>query len=263
LDIVAIINLARNVEQEAPLLAGDLGLTAYEVGLMLRAPMPVIIMRSDDRARTLDMLSKLRSRGHDATACEAESVVSSMDMFRPRSFRFEGGDLIGIGRGEEHRLPLEDIFALVRAMHSTVVEDTVTNVERRLDFGRAMMSGGLLMTKATTSEAKKISSDREAVLYVFRNDAAPWLLASTELRYDGLGPEMERSQRENFEVLLKVLRRNAPSAAFDARLLAQRPATSTVVATSSKHFATSSSGTIDLLAHIVAISLGRAARPYR
>ena len=87
MEIVAIVALGRSVEQEAPFLAADLGLTVYETAMMLRAPAPMIVYRGEDRSRTLDVLAKLRARGHDAVACDAEQVVSSDDMFRPKTFR--------------------------------------------------------------------------------------------------------------------------------------------------------------------------------
>ena len=74
---------------------------------------------------------------------------------------------------------------------------------------------------------------------------------------------MKVSKIENFEVLVNSLRAFAPEAPFDARLLAVRPAPGKVVASGAKHISASSSGAIDLLAHIVAMALGKASRPYR
>jgi hypothetical protein len=262
-DIVAIVALGCSVEQEAPRLAADLGLTVYEVALALRGPTPIIVLRTEDRLRSTQLLASLRSRGHDATAFEGDAVAASETMFRPKAFRFEGASFVGVGKGEERVLPLSDIFALIRATHARVEEDTVTSRERRLSFGRAVMTGGMLMTKRTTTESKQVSSAREAVAYVFRNDGPPWLLVSTELQYGGLGPEMRRSQVENFEVLVNHLKGGAKMAAFDARLLSVRPSPSTIVASSGTHVSTSSSATVDVLAHIVAMTLSRTARPYR
>lgn len=263
MDVVALVALGRSVEEEAPRLAVDLGLTTYETGVMLRAPMPVIVLRTEDRARTIDLLGKLRSRGHDAVACELDAVISSEDMFRPKAFRIEAGDFIGIGNGEEHRLPLGAVTAMVRATHVTRTEDVVVERQRKLSIGRTALTGGLLATKTTEKESTRIKHEREPVLYVFRADAAPWLLASTQLRYDGLAQDMKISKMENFEVLVRLLRELAPSAAFDARLLSVRTVNTTVVAAGPKHLATSSSATLDVLAHIIAMSLARTTRPYR
>jgi hypothetical protein len=262
-DVVAMVGLARSVEEEAPALAADLGLTTYETAMMLRAPPPVIVLRSDDRARTLDVLGRIRSRGHIAVACDLEQVVSSEDMFRPKAFRFEHGDLVGVGNGEERRLALADVFALLRANHVTRTEDIVKSRERKLSLGRAALTGGVLMTRATEREQKRVIHEREAVLYVFGIDGVPWLLLSTYMRYDGLAQDMRPSKTENFEVLIRTLREQAPSAVFDTRLLSVRPPPNTLVTAGTTRLSASSSGTIDILAHVIVTSLGRAARPYR
>jgi hypothetical protein len=120
-----------------------------------------------------------------------------------------------------------------------------------------------MMTKSKTTETKRVADEREPVLYIFRSDAAPWLLRSTRMLYDGLAREMRVSKTENFEVLVKTLRDLAPAAPFDARLLAVRPAPGKVTSLGTKHVTASSAGTIDLLAHVVAMALGQSSRPYR
>ncbi len=262
MEVVAILALKSSVEQEAPVLAGELGLTPYETAMMLRGAGPVIVFRSEDRSRTALVLDRLRARGHDAVSCELDTVVSSDEMFRPKTFRFEPDALVASGNGEERRLAFSDVFAYVRATHATRVEDTVTTQQRSVSIGRAAMTGGLLMSKTVSSESKRVSNEREAVLYVFRSDAAPWLLASTQLRYDGLGPSMRRSKVENFDVLLQMLREVAPTAPYDARLLAVR-ANPVILTAGARHLSASSSSTHDLLAHVVAMALGKGARPYR
>lgn len=263
MDVVALVGLARNAEEEAPALAADLGLTTYETAMMLRAPLPVIVLRSEDRARTLDVLGRIRSRGNIAVACDLEQVVSSEEMFQPKSFRFERGDLVGIGSGEERRMSLVDIAALLRANHLTRTEDIVKTPERKLSLGRAALTGGILMTRRAEREQKRVTDEREAVLYVFGLDDVPWLLRSKHLRYDGLAQDMRRSKVENFEVLVRTLRERSSSAIFDTRLLAVRPPPNTLIAGGLTRLSASSSGTIDILAHVIVTSLGRAARPYR
>jgi len=262
-EIVALVSLARRVEEEATHLATELGLTAYETAVMLRSPMPVIVFRSEDRARVAEILAHLRGRGHGAVACALDDVTSSEEMFSPKSFRIEGSDFVGSGNGEERRMPAADVFALVRANHRTRIEDTVTSRERKLSFGRAAMTGGLMLTKVRETEAKRIVDEREAVLYLFPIDGRPWLLRSTYMRYDGLGPRMRRSRIENFEVLLGVLRELAPSAPFDGRLLAIRAAPTMVASAGSNQSSATSARTLDILAHVVALALGKGARPYR
>lgn len=262
MDIVAIVSLGRNAEEEAPLLAADLGLTVYEVGVMLRGAKPVIILRSEDRDRAMDVLGRVRARGHDAVALDLAQITWSEDMFRPKAFRFEGEKLVGQSQGREQRLPLADVFALVRATHtierSEVVKTTVTTPS----LGRAAMTGGIKVTKTTSRETTRTENVREPVVYVFRGSDAPWLLASQELRYDGLGREMTVSKTANFEVLLRLLRERLPAVPLDTRLLYVRPA-ARVMNAGAKNLTMSSAHPLDILAHVVASSLNHQVRPYR
>jgi hypothetical protein len=262
MEIVAVVSLARSVEEEAASLATDLGLTPYETAVMLRGAMPVIVFRSEDHARITAVAGKLRGRGHGAVACDLDEVVASDAMFRPKAFRFEGSDFIGIANGEERRMTASDVHVLVRANHRTRTEDVVTTRERKLSFGRAAVTGGLLLTKVSESTGKRVTDEREPVLYIFPVDGPPWLLLSTHMRYDGLGAAMRRSMAENFEVLLGTLRSLAPSAPFDTRLLAIRVAPMMVASSNTAHHASATSArTLDVLAHVVALSIS--ARPYR
>lgn len=266
MDIIAIVSLGRSVEAEAPALALDLGITAYEAAIMLRAALPIVVHRSEDRARTFDLLAKLRARGHDAVACDAEQIASSDDMFRPKTFRIEASELVAQGdaasKREERRLAFADIFALLRATHLVQREETTTTHEKTMSIGRAAMTGGLMTSKTIERDKKQVTSERDPVLYVFRSDGAPWLLNAHTMLYEGLGRNMRVSKAENFEVLLRTLRELAPHAQFDARLLQVRPAAQ-LVSAGVKHMTTSSAGALDVLAHVVAMALNRTARPYR
>jgi hypothetical protein len=155
------------------------------------------------------------------------------------------------------------MFAVIRANHATRIEDTVEQTVRKISLGRTALSGGILSTRKETVETKRVTNEREAVVYLFPVDAKPWLLLSTQLRYDGLGPDMRISQTENFEVLQRILRELAPTTHFDNRLLAVRASTNMIVSAGAKHLTASSSGTMDILAHILASSLSAASRPYR
>lgn len=255
--VVALIGLAAAVEQEAPALAAELGVTAYEAGLLLRSATPAIVLRTDDRERATDLLGTLRGRGHDALAFDASAVVASEDMVNPRSFRLDDDALVSLGAKQE-RLPFSDLFAIARAVHSTRTGSVTTTKERKLSIGRAALSGGLLTSKTVTKERARTAEEREPVAYLFRRSGeTPWLLASTRLRYDALGPQIRPSQLENFELLLRTLRELAPASVYDTRLVAVRSVAEEVrSAGRGEQRATSSRG-VDLLAHVVAMSVAR------
>jgi hypothetical protein len=264
-DIVALTALRSSVEDEAPRLAADLGSTPYDTALLLRSPPPVPLLRTDDRARALALLAKLRERGHEAVACDASAVVAADAMTQLRAFRLEADALVVTSATvEPERVAWGDVVALVRAMHRTRTEHVEKSSERKFSLGRAAMSGGVLMTKTVTNATKHTNEEREQVLYVFRRGAAPLLVTQSRARYDGLGADLRPSQIENFATLIRLLRERTPDAVYDERLLAPRPGLDRVRAgAASGSVSASSSDGIDLLAHLIALAGSRTAQPYR
>ena len=263
MDVVALMALASSVEDEAPRLAADLGATAYETALLLRSPSPVPLLRTEDRARALDLLAKLRARGHDAVACDASAVVAADAMMPVRSFRLDDDAFVVTSGNESVSVPWTDLRALVRAIHRTSSQHLEKSAEKKLSLGRAAMSGGVIMTKTVTKSAKHTVEEREQVLYLFRQSGSPLLAALSRARYDGLGPELRPSQIENWNTLLRTVRARAPQAIYDERLLAPRPGLDRPTAGSAGTVSASSSDGIYLLAHLIALAGTRAQRPYR
>lgn len=263
MDVVALMSLASSVEDEAPRLAADLGSTAYETALLLRSPSPVPVLRTADRARALDLLAKLRARGHDAVACDASAVVSADAMMPVRSFRFDDDALLVTAANASVSIPWTDLRAVVRAIHRTSSQQVEKSAEKKLSLGRAAMSGGVMMTKTVTKTAKLTVEEREQVLYVFRDNGSPLLAALSRTRYDGLGAELRPSQIENWNTLIRAVRARAPQALYDERLLAPRPGLDRPTVGSAGAVSASSSDGIDLLAHLIALAGTRAQRPYR
>ena len=260
---MALVALSTAVEVEAPLLAADLGATPYETALLLRAPSPVLLLRTDDRARATDLLAKVRGRGHDVVACDASAVVSSAAMVHVRSLSFEADALVvTTPGGPAARLEWGDAVAFVRAVHRSRSESVEKNTSQKFDLGRAAMSGGMMVTKKVTTTTKLAAEEREPVLYVFRQSGAPLLFQQSRTRYEGLGADLKPSQLENFATLVRILRERAPRAAYDERLLAPRPSNDRVRAGANGAVSSSTSDGVDLLAHLVAMAASRAT-PYR
>lgn len=256
-DIVALISLATAVEEEAPRLANDLGMTPYECALMLRAPSPIPILKTTERARTLDVLAKVRSRGHDVIAVDGQAVISAEAMVRVRNFHLDAEGLTVKSDFGEDRMMWSDALAIVRAVHRTRTEELQKTTERKFHLARAAMTGGLLMTKNVDRELATSSEEREQVLYVFRRAGFPFLASQSRVRYDGLGDHLRPSQLENFSLFIGMLRSSAPRAAYDERLFASRPTSETIRTIVSGNVKASSIAGVDLLAHLVAMAITR------
>jgi hypothetical protein len=236
---VAICALGASGDEEARALAGDLGGVAYEMRLKLAQPPPVVVLRTGDQAAALDLLRKLRARGHDAIALDEDAVPQPSLV---RSFRFGDAAL----ERDEGVLPYGDMLTLIRAA-LTVHTETVERVtERKLRVGATLATGGIPMMKKVTREEKHVAHDRQDLLYVYpAGGGTPWLVTERGTVYASLS-DVAPTQRENFLRVVSELRARAPSATYDERLLALRNVDDRRV--------------LDLRAQMLAISIARKVR---
>ncbi len=263
--VVALVELAGPIEAEAAALAADLGTTAYEERLKLAAGLPAIVLKSADPAIARALIDKLRARGHAAVGCNAAEVVPSSAMVAVRRFAFEP-DAFVLPDVAGGRLPWDDVLALFRAMHTTRTETRTETKSRKFSAGRALLTGGLSMTKTVASEERSQVTDRDQVLYVFRAGGdTPWILRERGTQYTGLGAELGPSSAQNFLTTLARLRARAPRAHYDERLMTPRSApiraSRTGAGSSQESQILSSGGGVDLLAHLLAQWVSTRAAP--
>jgi hypothetical protein len=259
--IVALTELGTSLDVEAPALAADLGLVAYEARIRIGGGLPAVVCTTPDEAHARALLGKLRARRHGAVACDDALVVAADDMVPMRRFAFDHGSIVA---GNE-QLPFDDVFAVLRATYRTQTEARSEVVEKQTSMGRAIMTGGLMMSKKVTRDETKRTSDREQILYLFRRSGRPWILREKSAYYQGLGARMGVSQHENFNTTLALLREYMPRATFDDRLTQIRRVPERTRSLSGKVDVSSNADGMDLLAHVLAqwIYERTQAQPYR
>jgi hypothetical protein len=259
--VVALTELRGALDAEATALAGDLGVTAYETRLLLAPGMPAIVKTTPDKARALEVLARLRARGHGAVACDAAAVVPSAEMIPMRRLRLGEREVTLDDRPAE-RLPYDDVLALVAAAHRSRTDTATQTRETKLSVGRAVMTGGMAFTKSVKTETRTSTEERESVLYVFRTSGAtPWILRERGTSWAGMGRPIAPSESENYRVAVAALRELAPGAVFDDRLVTRKApeAASLSGGGANTTVRTSSSAGVDLLAHLVAMWTARSA----
>jgi hypothetical protein len=235
--LVAITTLGTPVDVEAKALAADLGGVPYDHRLKLAAGVPAVVLSTPDLDAARTAAQRIAARGHGVYACSGDDVVAADDMVVLRRFELAPDALVSLD-GTGARLPWSDVAALVRATHRTSTETTTTVTEKKFSATRAVMTGGLMINKKTTSTTTTHASDSQAVLYVFGpRGTVPWLIREQQARYDALGDQVTLHSLENFQRTVAELRRRAPGAVFDERLVTRKAA---------------QAADIDVLAHIVA-----------
>jgi hypothetical protein len=259
--VVAIAELHGALEAEAGPLAADLGATAYDARLLLAAGMPAVVKTTPDRALALDLLGRLRARGHGAVACDAAAVVGSSAMVSMRRLRVEP-EAVTLDDRPGERLPYDDVLALVAAVHRRRLDTATQTRETKLSVGRAVMTGGMAFTKTVKTDARSATEEREGVLYVFRRSGAtPWILHEHGTSWAGLGRPLAPSEGENYRLGIQRLRELAPGAVYDERLVTRRAPERASLSggAGTTTVKTSSEAGMDLLAHLVATWVARSA----
>ncbi len=234
-------------------------MVAYDLRMKLGGPLPVILTSTPDGAAAQELVASLRSRHHGALAVDPSRVISSGTMISPQSFLFEQHALVvSEPDGRRHELPYAEVGALIRAMHATESAAAVGERKRKLSASRALLTGGMMITKSVSSKRQSSSEESAQVLYIFRRSfTAPLLLEEHHLHYQSLGERMGRTRGENFGVTVDLLRSLAPGAFYDDRLVSGRARSSFagLAGTATQAVVvTSNTNPTDLAAHLLAMA---------
>ncbi len=248
--LVALAELSGTIEDEATHLAADLGISLYEARLLLSGERPKIVLRTADETHARDLLAKLRARRHGAIACDSRAIVAIDEMVQVEQFQLTDTALV-LADGAEFLYA--DVLALLRAVRTEHTTTKTKVTERKLAMGRAIASGGLLLSKKTTREESKAAEHREQVLFVFRKSGGgACVVRDSHTSFEGLATRMAPSVAENFVRLIAELRERAPDAVFDDRLIRFHAADA------------QSTSRLDEQVHLLALAIARLGRgPYR
>jgi hypothetical protein len=217
-------NQTRVLEQELAAMAQALELGLYDTRLRLVAAPPSILAQGLTLERAQALLGKLRERGHGAVATDVASVPGARTIVVAHAFELGSAEFVAIDEAQRRiALPYSALLGVVRATEVRSESQTTKSKETKLAIGTALLSGGLKMSKTVTKVETTGSSERQRVAYVFGSaNPMPLLLREHLLRYDGLGPRRGTTAHQSFDALTAELRRCAPHALHDDRLLTHR-----------------------------------------
>src|SRR5262249_464594 len=149
-----------------------------------------------------------------------ERVPSDADRFQARSFAFEPVGLRPTPRdGETLTLPWEDVRLVLRGIRTARTTSEHTETSRKLALGRAVITGGLVMTKKTTSTVRGSEEQSEQFVLLHGQAGQRVMLGESALEFSGLGALLQPARTANIGVLVQELQRRTPRAFHDDRLV--------------------------------------------
>ncbi len=220
--IVGFRNLIGDEETMAPKMAEILGMSLYDARLRLRAadggPAVAALFHELEGARACSRA--LGNAGFQAVVLTPEMIETEADRFLVRSFSLGVGGLGAISRqGETLEIPFPSVDLILRGTQIMRQTETETVREKKFSLGRAVISGGLVMTKKTTTTHETSTESRENFLHLYAGSLPPVVFRESAVLYDSLGADMQPSRQLNFNFLLQRLKTKCPDAVFDDRLM--------------------------------------------
>lgn len=201
-------------------LAAVLGRTLLEARGRVSEPAggPAVLATFAERGPAEELADELRSRGFDVLVLGSEAVETEEQRLVVRSFELGPGSLTALPRhGGAVEVPWSDVRLLLRGVVRVQHKRTQMVEQRKLSLGRAVITGGLMITKTVKSSKNEIRTENEGFLQLYPASGPPLAFRQAELNFAGLG-RLEPSVTANFASLVAALRQASPHAVYDERL---------------------------------------------
>jgi hypothetical protein len=197
------------------------GLAAVDLHNRLSGPLPRVLLSEADPDRAAGLAEALEAQGFVILTCDPAAVPGDDERVVARSLAFgPEGVRVASERGASDLIPPGAILLLQRGVRSITKTTVTEGTERKLSLGRALLTGGLVVTESGETTEVQRSTTHEPFLLLHRRDGKPdVVLYERRLDYrPSLGPALALSSGPNFEATTAQVRAVAGDAAYDDRL---------------------------------------------
>lgn len=218
--IVAVHSWQDDDAAVALIIAETLGILVYEARQKIAGGGPAVVACFADPLQAEALAAKLDCAGVPVLIIDREEVRRRGQPFPVRRFVLQPQALqLESVSGDRCALDYNEIELLLVATSGGAMQSTATVTERKFSLGKTLLAGGIPMSKKVTHEETIISDVRDETLWLYAQNRVLAIFNRGYLNYDGLGPAMQLSRDLNFAQLKNELRRRAPQAIYDERLL--------------------------------------------
>src|SRR5689334_18374070 len=190
--LVAIVRAPADGEAAAKALAAASGLTLAEARMRLAPEPPALLARlpPDEAAALVAALRKsglaslavdMHGAGKDRLAAHSVSFGDSGVTFTPRF-------------GDALELPWGDLVAILRGLRASRSEVERTEKSRRFSLGRAVVTGGLAISRTSKKTVHERTESAEQVIFAYARDGRAAVLAEHQLDFSCLGAVIQHRQ---------------------------------------------------------------------
>ena len=222
--LLAVVRAPPNVDEAARALATASGLAHAEARMRL-APEPPALLARMEPARAEALRVALRKAGL-AVVTVPLPCPSDEDRTVAHALTFDrSGVTLAPRLGAPFSVAWPEVLAILRGLRLSRTETAERVRARRFSPGRAVLTGGLKLTRTETSVVRSSEESVEQVILVYERGGRVAMLSDRELDFSCLGPTMQPSSTANMAELARRLREGAKGAFYDERLqrLGRRP----------------------------------------
>lgn len=194
------------------------GLAPSEAARLLAGTFPRILLRVAKDPEAL--VAAFSDEGFVAWASDPALVPTEDHRIHVRGLSWTSdGFLARDAQGTSHPCPFAAVRLLQRGTRTHTSFDIEKTTKRKFDLGRAILSGGLLLTKKVTQTTERSSHAKMPFLLVQRGDGGPDLMIyEHRVSYACLGDQMGHATLTNFGLLVTHFRELCPQAPLDDRV---------------------------------------------
>lgn len=216
--LVAIVRAPTRLDEAARAVAEAAGVTLAEARMRL-APEPPALLARLEADEASQLVAALRKAGLPALSVDARCPTDK-DRTHARSFAFDDTGVTFTPRfADAVKFLWPDVVAILRGLRASRSEVERSERETRLSVGKALVTGGISMTRTSTKKVRSSEEDLEQVIFVYARGGRAATLAENELDFTCLGAGMQPSSTANMVELARRLRERAKGAFYDERLL--------------------------------------------
>ncbi len=205
----------------AKIIADTLGTVVYEARQKISGGGPAVLTSFADPHQAEVLAARLSRDGVPALVIDTVAVRNRKPPLHVRRFvlgaqalqlELFGGDTCDIAYGKIDLL----LVAICSAGQS---QTTDTETKRKFSLGKTLLAGGIPMTRKVKSATVITVEERDETLLLYTQERVTVIFDRAAMNYDGLGDAMQFTRDLNFTHLKNELRRLAPQASYDDRLL--------------------------------------------
>jgi hypothetical protein len=184
-----------------------------DVNRRLAGILPRVLLPATPAGDVDGIVAALEGLGFAVVALDPALVPGDDQRVIARRLEIDRSGLLATdGPGVEHHCRVSAISVVQRGVRTLRTSEQVTTSERKFSVGRAVMSGGLMLSKKVDKKEVKTTETQEPFLVVQRYDGQPDIIIyERRLDYRFLGADMQPSSRGNLEVVWARLQAMAPT----------------------------------------------------